>query len=127
MIRFSTLMALLLFPAFGCHDSRIQPSSNAAQSPADQLSVNERVKATIAMQLGLNETEFSLSDGLQEQLGADELDMVELTMELEEEFSIAIPDSAVIEEGKTAFDGIPAGFSGADFARIVQEQLSNQE
>ena len=68
-----------------------------------------------------------MSDGLQEKLGADELDMVELTMELEEEFNIWIPDSSLIEEGGDGVWRTPAGFSGNDFSRIVNEQLAKTE
>jgi len=62
---------------------------------------------------------------LQGKLGADELDIVELVMELEEEFNIRIPDDAVVEDGKTAFNGVPPGFSGEDLATIVARQLNS--
>ncbi len=57
----------------------------------------ERVKKIIVEQLGVEENEISPSAGFVDDLGADSLDLVELIMSLEEEFSnpsqkIEIPD-----------------------------------
>ena len=54
--------------------------------------VEERVKKIIAEQLGVEEAEVTPEASFVEDLGADSLDMVELVMALEEEFSIEIPD-----------------------------------
>lgn len=51
-----------------------------------------RVKAIIVDKLGVNESEVTNEAGFTNDLGADSLDTVELIMEFEKEFNIAIPD-----------------------------------
>lgn len=51
-----------------------------------------RVKAIIVDKLGVDEKEVTPSASFTNDLGADSLDTVELIMEFEKEFSIAIPD-----------------------------------
>ncbi len=55
--------------------------------------VSERIKKIIANQLGLAESEITPNSRFVEDLNADSLDMVELTMAMEEEFST--PEHAV--------------------------------
>ena len=54
--------------------------------------VFERVKSALAEQLGVDETEITTEASFQEDLDADSLDLVELIMELEDQFGIKIPD-----------------------------------
>ena len=49
--------------------------------------VADRVKQVIVEQLGIDEGDVSLESSFTEDLDADSLDMVELVMALEEEFS----------------------------------------
>jgi len=51
-----------------------------------------RVKAIIADKLGVDEAEVTPEANFTNDLGADSLDTVELIMEFEKEFNIAIPD-----------------------------------
>ncbi len=51
-----------------------------------------KVKAIIAEQLGVEESEVTDNASFVDDLGADSLDTVELVMALEEEFDIEIPD-----------------------------------
>ncbi len=51
-----------------------------------------RVKAIIVDRLGVDESEVTENAGFTTDLGADSLDTVELIMEFEKEFNIAIPD-----------------------------------
>lgn len=51
-----------------------------------------RVKTIIVDKLGVDENEVTLEASFTNDLGADSLDTVELIMEFEKEFSIAIPD-----------------------------------
>jgi acyl carrier protein len=51
-----------------------------------------RVKAIIVDKLGVDENEVTPEASFTNDLGADSLDTVELIMELEKEFNIAIPD-----------------------------------
>ncbi len=54
--------------------------------------VFERVKSALGEQLGVDEAEVSEEASFQEDLDADSLDLVELIMELEDQFGIKIPD-----------------------------------
>ena len=59
--------------------------------------ISERVKKIVVEQLGVEEQEVIPSANLVDDLGADSLDLVELIMSLEEEFSnpsqkVEIPD-----------------------------------
>ena len=51
-----------------------------------------RVKAIIVDKLGVDEKEVTPTASFTNDLGADSLDTVELIMEFEKEFNIAIPD-----------------------------------
>ena len=51
-----------------------------------------KVKAIIVDKLGVDEKEVTLQASFTNDLGADSLDTVELIMEFEKEFNIAIPD-----------------------------------
>ncbi len=54
--------------------------------------INSRVKAIIVDKLGVDENEVTTEASFTNDLGADSLDTVELIMEFEKEFNIAIPD-----------------------------------
>ena len=54
--------------------------------------IAERVKQIIVEKLGVEESEVTPEANFQNDLGADSLDTVELIMEFEKEFNIAIPD-----------------------------------
>jgi acyl carrier protein len=51
-----------------------------------------RLKKIIAEQLGVDEAQVVPSASFSDNLNADSLDLVELIMSLEEEFSVEIPD-----------------------------------
>lgn len=54
--------------------------------------IASRVKAIIIDKLGVEEKEVTPEASFTNDLGADSLDTVELIMEFEKEFNIAIPD-----------------------------------
>ncbi|RKD75403.1 MULTISPECIES: acyl carrier protein [Sinobaca] len=54
--------------------------------------VEERVKGIVVERLGVEETEVTREARFKEDLGADSLDVVELVMELEDEFDLEISD-----------------------------------
>ncbi len=52
----------------------------------------EKVKEILSKQLEVSVDEIQLANSLQEDLGADSLDVVEIVVALEDEFSIEIAD-----------------------------------
>lgn len=54
--------------------------------------VKEKVVSIIVDKLGVDEAEVTAEASFTNDLGADSLDTVELIMEFEKEFNIAIPD-----------------------------------
>ena len=59
---------------------------------AAEKTIEQRVKAIITEQLGVNPDQVTPDAKFIEDLGADSLDTVELVMALEEEFGQEIPD-----------------------------------
>ena len=55
--------------------------------------VFEKVKGVIVEQLGINDDSVKENATFVEDLAADSLDIVELVMQIEEEFEMQIPDS----------------------------------
>lgn len=55
-------------------------------------SIAERVSKIIVEKLGVDESEVTTEASFTGDLGADSLDTVELIMEFEREFNVAIPD-----------------------------------
>lgn len=51
----------------------------------------EKMKELIAEQLGVDEGEITENSSFKEDLGADSLDLFELVMSLEDEYSVEIP------------------------------------
>lgn len=56
--------------------------------------IAERVKKIVSEHLGVDEAKVVESASFIDDLGADSLDTVELTMSFEEEFGVEIPDDA---------------------------------
>ncbi len=57
-----------------------------------EKSIEEKVKDIIVEQLGVNPEQVTTNASFLEDLGADSLDIVELVMAFEEEFSVEVPD-----------------------------------
>src|SRR5512135_2492393 len=62
------------------------------RTPKTMSSIEQRVKAIVAEQLGVKEEEVTNDSSFVDDLGADSLDTVELVMALEEEFETEISD-----------------------------------
>ena len=65
--------------------------------------VFDKVKELIAEQLDVDADTVTVTSNIQDDLGADSLDVVDLVMSFEEEFDIEIPDDQV-EKIKTVGD-----------------------
>lgn len=60
----------------------------------DTQNIAERVFKIVSEQLGYDLDKLTEDTSFIQDLGSDSLDLVELTMELEEEFQITIPEEA---------------------------------
>jgi len=58
----------------------------------EEPSIEERLKEIIIKQFGEGEKTVTRETSFVNDLGADSLDVVELVMELEDEFDVSIPD-----------------------------------
>lgn len=68
-------------------------------------STEERVIEIVSTNLGVNKEQITRETRFTDDIGADSLDIVELVMELEEEFEITIPDEEA-EKIKTVGEAI---------------------
>lgn len=59
------------------------------------VSVESKIKELIENKLGINSRHYSENSNFREDLGCDSLDLIDLIMEVEREFNIAIPDSDI--------------------------------
>jgi len=69
------------------------------------MSTFDRVKKIIVDQLGVDQAEVTPEASIEDDLGADSLDRVELVMAFETEFNIDIPDEEA-EKIKTVGDAV---------------------
>ncbi|MDE5582892.1 MAG: acyl carrier protein [Ruminococcus sp.] len=63
----------------------------------------DKLKNIIVEQLGVEEDDVKLEANIQDDLGADSLDVVDLITTIEDEFDVSIPDE-VVEDIKTVGD-----------------------
>jgi acyl carrier protein len=80
------------------------------------MSTYDKVRAIAIEELQLDEDEVTPESDLFDDLGADSLDHVELTMALEETFGIEIADEEI--EGETTIGGI---------AKVIDNILTRQK
>jgi len=57
--------------------------------------VLEKVKAILAEQFDVEKDKITADTDLQEDLGADSLDVVDLLMSIEDEFEVEVPDEEI--------------------------------
>jgi acyl carrier protein len=75
-----------------CYARRRLLTTTEEKRVATQEEVLEQVKQILVQQLGIDEDDVKLDASFQEDLDADSLDLVELIMELEDQFGIKISD-----------------------------------
>ncbi len=92
--------------------------SSAATLTLDEI--QDRVCRIASDQLGISITDCRLESRLLEDLHFDSLDMIELLMELEEHFSVTLPDDAPHPSYKAVFTRSP--FRLRDLAELVYLQ-----
>jgi len=90
-------------PAGTAIPAGIAPSPSPAARSWARSEIEGKVVHVIVDQLGVDEKEVKPAASLVDDLGADDLDLVEIIMRLEDEFSIEIPD-ADAEKLKTVRD-----------------------
>src|SRR5262249_53976988 len=72
--------------------NRPTPDEREVSVAASREEIFERVKSVLSEQLGVDEGEITEEASFQDDLDADSLDLVELIMELEDNFGMKIPD-----------------------------------
>ena len=83
---------------------------------AEEKSVEQKVTDIVVEQLGVNPEQVTPKASFIEDLGADSLDIVELVMAFEEEFSVEVPDEDA-EKLQTVGDVI----------KYIEEKSSKQQ
>jgi acyl carrier protein len=111
-----TLLPLLLL---GGTPAYVAFAQDETREPVTATEVLQAVRGQVARQLGVETKRIAPGRPLKE-YGADELDIVELVMALEEEFDIEIPDAAVNRDGPRGWEEI---ITAQRFADVVMQQL----
>ena len=75
--------------------------------------VFEKIRKLLADQLEIEESKISLESDLVDELNADSLDIVELIMDLEQEFDISIPD-----------EDLPKVVTVKDIVAYIEDQVN---
>jgi len=74
--------------------------------------VFEKIRKILADQLEIEESKINIDSNLVDELNADSLDIVELIMDLEQEFDITIPD-----------EDLPKVVTVKDIVSYIEDQL----
>ena len=113
------LLTILISGSACIQQSPTRPASSAdAEGPESNI---DRVCSITADMLGVSPSSVTATTSLEE-LGADELDFVEIVMEIEDEFDITISDEAI---GDITGTGTPLDMKEVtmkELARIVDDQ-----
>ena len=106
----------------GCGGVSTPPSAPPTASPKyGRTEAENAVILVLATQLGKNAGEIDPSRSLKD-LGADELDLVEAVMELEEKLDITIADEALDKaSGYSKVEDLVSGLTVEKFAAVVSE------
>jgi acyl carrier protein len=83
----------------------VRKAASVVKEGAASSTIEQRVIDIVCDNLGVNKEQVTRQTSFIEDIGADSLDIVELVMELEEEFEITIPDDQA-EQIKTVGEAI---------------------
>jgi acyl carrier protein len=111
----TTLIHLLAILVGNVKDLPPQATTNGEIFMTDKP-IEEKVKDIIVEQLGVNPEQVTPTASFIEDLGADSLDIVELVMAFEEEFSVEVPDEDA-EKLQTV----------GDVVKYIEEKASKQQ
>lgn len=59
------------------------------------MKIDERLKAILVEQLGVSDEEVTETAALMDDLGADSIDLIEIALQVEEEFDVEVVDDAM--------------------------------
>jgi acyl carrier protein len=110
---------VLLILAAGCFDSS-QKNTAPVKAPLD---VEKAVREVIAKHLNVKPEAIDMRRPLTD-LKADDLDIVEIVMTLEERLEVAIPDSVLDKHGGLLPKNGPSRITAADLVAAAEESLS---
>jgi acyl carrier protein len=119
MPRIRGFAVCLLLGVGGCSSSSdvAKPSTN----PTSQDATEKTVRAVLADIVKVNAAVIDMNQPISKPpLKANELDLVEIVMELEERFDIAISDSA-LDRFMERKEGVPIRITPAQLVMIVKE------
>ena len=68
------------------------PRKSEVQVAHSREEILEQVKSALSEKLGIDEGDITEEASFEEDLGADSLDLVEVVMDLEDQFDLKIPD-----------------------------------
>lgn len=80
------------------------------------MTIEEQIVPLIAEKLGVNQSEVTMDASFTNDLGADSLDTVELMLDFEKKFNIAIPDD---QQEKITTVG--------DVVRLIEEEQKKNQ
>jgi acyl carrier protein len=111
---------MLVVTAFGCFDTS---QKNVTPKPPPDL--EKTVRDVIAKQLNVKPDAIDMRKPLSDPpLKADDLDVVEMLMSLEERLDVFFPDSVLDKYDKIAPKSGPSRVTAADLVTAAEEALS---
>jgi acyl carrier protein len=110
-------IVLLVFALAGCSQQSTENASTGKLSTTDV-----KIISIVSDQIGIPESAISLNSRIITDLGADELDLVELIMTVEETFMIEIADEAVAEKLKGESSGPRWNLTVRNLAELAEKK-----
>jgi acyl carrier protein len=79
--------------------------------------IEAKVKDIVADELGVDRTEISSQSHFQDDLGADSLDLVQITMEIEDAFKIEVKEAEKITTFGQAVSYVRENYKGGEYSK----------